>query len=133
MEHEHTDFRSALRRAIEIVGGQKALGKACDAPRGTIGAALHHKHKLPAWLALRISAATGGQVSIEDLARKGGPPPPPKSGRHPRNPKLVRDIFERRQLEQMTFAQIGRDLGCCESHAFRLFYRWKDWASDTRS
>lgn len=127
MEHE-TDFRPALRRAIEIAGGQKALGKACDAPRGTIGAALHHKHRLPAWLALRISAATG--VSIEDLARKGGPPPPPKSGKHPRNPELVRGIFDRRQLKNMPFSQIGRELGCCESHVFKLFNRWKDWASE---
>lgn len=67
MEHEHADFRSAIRRAIEIVGSQRALAQACSVKQGDIWQAINKRAKMTAWLAVRIHDATGGQVSIKEL------------------------------------------------------------------
>src|SRR6185503_4769887 len=66
MEHD-ANFRAGVTRAAEIMGGQKALAKACGLKGGSIWATINTKKKMPAWLAVRIVDATGGQVSIKDL------------------------------------------------------------------
>ena len=66
MKHK-ADFRAGLRKAVDIMGTQRALAAACNVKQGTIWAALNEKQKMPAWLAVRIADATGGQVSIKEL------------------------------------------------------------------
>lgn len=56
-----------MRRAVEIMGGQKALAQACGERPQTIWETLHRKQKMPAWLAVRIVDATSGKVSIKEL------------------------------------------------------------------
>lgn len=69
MEHvaplEH--FRSGIRRAVELMGSQRALAEACSVKQGTIWAALNNKAKMPAWLSVRIVEATSGRVSMREL------------------------------------------------------------------
>lgn len=61
------DWRAAIQRAVDIVGGQLKLGRACGVGRNAVYFALNKARTPPIDLALAISRATGGQVKIAEL------------------------------------------------------------------
>lgn len=58
----------ALKRAVELAGGQKPLAEAIGTSQSQIWYWLHRaKHGVPAEYVLPIEAATNGQVRRHDL------------------------------------------------------------------
>jgi DNA-binding transcriptional regulator YdaS (Cro superfamily) len=74
-------MREALEQAIEIVGGQTALGRVCGKKQGTVWYWLHRcDGRVPAETVLVIEQATGGVVPRHALRPDIYPPldqPPP--------------------------------------------------------
>ena len=79
--------RHHLERAIELVGGQSALARACGIKQGHVWAWLNKTSKCPAEHVLSIEEATGGTVTRHQLrpdlypdsiSRAESPPMPPK-------------------------------------------------------
>jgi DNA-binding transcriptional regulator YdaS (Cro superfamily) len=57
----------ALRRAIEKLGGQSALARACGVKQGHVWHWLNKSRRAPADYVLTIEAATGGGVTRHEL------------------------------------------------------------------
>ena len=57
----------ALSRAIEKLGGQSALARACKVKQGHVWHWLNKSRRVPADYALTIEAATGGTVTRQEL------------------------------------------------------------------
>lgn len=57
----------ALNRAIEFLGGQSALARACGVKQGHVWHWLNKSRKVPADYVLTIEAATNGAVSRYEL------------------------------------------------------------------
>lgn len=56
-----------IARAIELVGGQTALAKACGVSQQLVWHWLHVAEKIPAERAIDIERATDGKVSRGDI------------------------------------------------------------------
>ena len=56
-----------LEKAVEIVGGQSALARACGVKQGHVWYWLNEADQVPAEHVLKIEEATGGKVSRHDL------------------------------------------------------------------
>jgi len=57
----------ALERAIELLGGQAALGKAVGKSQAHVWSWLHRSKRVPADMAIRVETATNGQVLRQEL------------------------------------------------------------------
>jgi len=57
----------ALRRAVEKVGGQSALARACGVKQGHVWHWLNKSLRVPAEHVLAVEAATGSAVSRQEL------------------------------------------------------------------
>jgi DNA-binding transcriptional regulator YdaS (Cro superfamily) len=58
---------AALSRAIEKLGGQSALARACGVKQGHVWHWLNKSHSVPANYVLVVEAATGGAVTRHEL------------------------------------------------------------------
>lgn len=63
----------ALRKAIEIAGGQAALAKAVGKSQGHVWFWLNEAKKISPTVAIKIEKATGGQVSRASLCPELSP------------------------------------------------------------
>lgn len=82
---------SALKRAIEILGGQTALARVCGVQQGQVWNWLHRNRKTPPQYVLPIERATHGAVTRYELrhdifgpAPGVDPEPPTASPSHER-------------------------------------------------
>lgn len=60
-------MQNHLQRAIEILGGQSALARACGKKQAHVWYWLNRSGRVPAEQAITIEQATGGEVSRHDL------------------------------------------------------------------
>ncbi|OYW03315.1 MAG: hypothetical protein B7X11_03380 [Acidobacteria bacterium 37-65-4] len=63
-----------LQRAIEILGGQSALARACNVKQAHVWNWLHRAKKVPAEQVITIETATKGLVTRSDLRPDIYPP-----------------------------------------------------------
>ena len=66
-EIEQMNHPNVLRRAVDIVGTQTALAKACGVKQQHVWKWLHRCPRVPAEHVLAIEKATNGAVSRHDL------------------------------------------------------------------
>lgn len=59
--------RAAIKRAVEILGSQQRLADACGVRQTAVSAWLTRTKKMPLETAMKIRAATGGKVKIQDI------------------------------------------------------------------
>ena len=67
-----------LKRAIRIVGGQAALGRACGVSQAHVWNWLHRERRVPAGRVLAVEIATGGRVRRDELRPDLYPPEDPE-------------------------------------------------------
>lgn len=60
-------MKRAIDRAVKLMGGQSALGRACGTNQAVVWYWLNRARRVPAEYVLRIEAATDGQITRHDL------------------------------------------------------------------
>jgi DNA-binding transcriptional regulator YdaS (Cro superfamily) len=69
-----SDFWPHVRRAVELVGGQSELARRIGMSQPSVHDLCHRTKRMQADIALKIEAATDGQVSRSDLLPSVWPP-----------------------------------------------------------